>query len=107
MIALLRAFFFGGCIVMGTSYLTKAFSPLLGSLFWSYPISLIVTLFMLDKTERVETINSLSYISILTPIFISAWSILLQFKISFWNAGVISSLFWVILTMLVYTLTKK
>ena len=107
MIELARAFFFGGCIVMGTSYLTKAFSPLLGSLFWSYPISLIVTLFILDETERVEMISSLGYISILIPIFISSWSILIHCDTNFWTAGFIASLFWAILTILVYNLIKK
>jgi len=106
MIESLRAFVVGGAIVMGTVYMTKHFSPLIGSLFWSYPISLIVTLVILNETERVETINSLSYISILGPIFISLWSILIRFAFNFWQAGLIASIVWFLLSLVVYKLSK-
>ena len=99
-----RSFLLGGIIVLGTSLITKKFSPTFGAIFWSYPVSLIVASMSLTDKERKDTIQKLSYISVVTPMFISCWALNINMGISFWRACFVSTCGWCVISFLAYKL---
>ena len=51
-------FFIGGSVVAGTSYLSTFTSPLLGAIFWSYPFTIIPTIFYIRQNNKSNVYNS-------------------------------------------------
>ena len=47
--SLIQNFLLGGAIVASISYLGTFFDPLIGAIWWSFPISLLPTLFFMKK----------------------------------------------------------
>ena len=47
--SLIQNFLIGGAIVASISYLGTFFDPLIGAIWWSFPISLLPTLFFMKK----------------------------------------------------------
>ena len=47
--SLIQNFLIGGAIVASISYLGTFFDPLVGAIWWSFPISLLPTLFFMKK----------------------------------------------------------
>ena len=47
--SLIQNFIIGGSIIASISYLGTFFDPLIGAIWWSFPISLLPTLFFMKK----------------------------------------------------------
>lgn len=47
--SLIQNFIIGGSIIASISYLGTFFDPLIGAIWWSFPISLLPTLFFMQK----------------------------------------------------------
>ena len=51
-INLIQNFIIGGTLVALTSYVGTFFSPLVGAIFWSFPISILPTLYFMKQNNK-------------------------------------------------------
>jgi len=51
-INLVENFFLGGSAIALTSYLGTFFNPLIGAIFWSYPITILPTVYFMKKNKK-------------------------------------------------------
>ena len=51
-INLIQNFLIGGTLVALTSYVGTFFSPLVGAIFWSFPISILPTLYFMKQNNK-------------------------------------------------------
>ena len=68
------AFFAGGMVCALTTHLTKNFSVNLSSILWSFPFTLIVSLFLSGHGTAIDMLNRCSKTSSLTFILLNVVS---------------------------------
>ena len=108
---LLAAFITGGITVAGTTYITKFLSPELGDIFWSFPLTLLPTVyFLFESGESAKQISKFVIGSAYTML------ILLSFLVTFFlavrrghtvpQATLLASGVWVVVSILYYYYKK-
>ena len=105
---LLRNFVLGGFIVASISFIGTFMSPLLGAIWWSFPLSLLPTLWFMRQHGKKNTYLgefSLSTTYALALLVISTLSLYYFFtkeKGSFWTPIIKATAVWLICSIIFY-----
>ena len=51
---IIESFIMGGCAVSITSWLGTHMNPLIAAIFWSYPLTILPTLYIMEKTKKTN-----------------------------------------------------
>lgn len=109
---LFRNFVSGGFVIASVSYLATFYDPIIASIWWSYPISIIPVIYFMKQNDMTNShiskfLLGITVVSILTIIC----CYLLSYYIKKSNNGLVepifkSSVWWIIGSMLFYYLVK-
>lgn len=102
-------FILGGVIVSLTGYLINHVNQTLASIFWSFPITLLITVFVMNQSGKSnQTIADYIQISIrsfmITLFCLYIWSKLITLTGTLWISLILSGFIWIGLHCLRYQL---
>lgn len=109
---LVENFLIGGTLVALTSYVGTFFSPLVGAIFWSFPISILPTLYFMKQNNKsneyvskftLSTTYALALL-VLTTFFLSYF--IKQERKGITKAVVKTTIIWLCSSVLFYILVK-
>lgn len=109
---LIQNFLIGGTLVALTSYVGTFFSPLVGAIFWSFPISILPTLYFMKQNNKsneyiskftLSTTYALALL-VVTTFFLSYF--IKQERKGITKAVVKTTIVWLASSILFYILVK-
>ena len=111
-INLIQNFLIGGTLVALTSYVGTFFSPLVGAIFWSFPISILPTLYFMKQNNKsneyiskftLSTTYALALL-VVTTFFLSYF--IKQERKGITKAVLKTTIVWLVSSILFYILVK-
>ena len=105
---LIRNFILGGAVVASTSYLANFFNPLIGAIWWSYPFTILPSVYFLKVNKKSnEYIGKFLLSSVFAFILLIACIIIIRYYIidtknSFIHCILKASGWWLLLAILFY-----
>ena len=80
---LIRNFVLGGAIVASTSYLATFFNPLVGAIWWSYPFTIVPTIYFLKQNKKSnEYIGKFLFSTVFAFILLIACVIIIRYYLN-------------------------
>ena len=105
---LIRNFVLGGAVVASTSYLATFFNPLVGAIWWSYPFTIMPTIYFLKENKKSkEYIGKFLFSTVFAFILLIACVIIIRYylnntKNTFFYCILKASGWWLLLAIIFY-----
>ena len=105
---LIRNFILGGVVVASTSYLATFFNPLVGAIWWSYPFTILPTIYFLKENKKSNAyIGKFLLSSVFAFILLIACIMIIRYYLNYTKEGFYDCLlkasgWWLLLAIIFY-----